>query len=754
MDSQTPHSYIALEPLGQHQVAREDDGVGSRTSPDDGSSNKFSLGGDTISPDHNGQLPTNKKLRRRPTVVYLVALYVAVSMYSWVVIGLLSRQQFNTKLGSTGTRLYKAAKFLNGAAGILAFPVATAVCARAVVPYVQTRRNGLTLRQTILLADRSWTSPQKWAGVSLPKKQNLFLWLAFWIHLVGFVVFPLQHVLIGEVTVKHHGDIEHVVSMSDFSSLLKQHGSTGGSILVQNLRYAITSVFLDDADPHIWINTTDCTDDANRSVLRCSNKRLYPHINGQGLGELDPGKSFISPAFSTFNTGLLRQFAPRLNSTVSYDVVPMGDFPADCANLPGSFYATYSGMIDGNPHYSVEACMPANQTNSPWKNQFRTPQTISETLYLKIFITDDFYAYFPGFSGGPTVFKVEAESTSGYFELPNYLNNNTAGDLLPRDPDEFCDEHCPDQGYSPAIITNNRDMQKASLKSKRWSTNFTTTPDPDSRETAFKVNMEYENSEDLDDRVNLGPLYTVAEALFGNSSFIATRSHSPLAYTGIHPYGPCRDLAPLVSLMTERHKGNHFDIQNARLYCLARPDDEQVTWQIANWLGLFWTNDSTIDRLGFDEPETFQMKRTLTAAVYLAHKGWLLSGDRSDRDFDIHFDVGNDAPMPVISSAGLIVISLLLGIFLLGLIAMAGYTYSVPTFTNTLDAFVMLRLGAQWTTDDSTGPLPGLLANSMGVTALDRNDGWFGDGNPDEDVGRVELGAHARLRKGREYLAR
>ncbi|KLJ12205.1 hypothetical protein EMPG_12734 [Blastomyces silverae] len=752
MDLQNPNSYIALGPLDRREVARESYGEGSRASPDDGSSSKPSLDGATIIPDNNGQSSTNKRLRRRPTVLYLVAFYVTVSVYSWVVMCMLSRQQVNTKLGITGTRLYKAAKFLSGAAGILAFPVATAVCARAVVPYVQTERNGLTLRQTMFLADRSWTSPHRWAGKSMPKRQNLFLWLAFWIHLIGFAVFPLQQILIGEVTVKHHGNIERGTSMIDFSSLLQQYGPTQGNILVQNLRYAITSVFLDNLDPHIWINTTDCTDDANRSALRCKNKRPYSPIGSQSLGELDPGKSFISPALTTFNTGLLRQFAPRLNSTISYDIVPMDDFPADCANLPGSFYAAYSGMIDGNPHYSIEACMPANQTNSPWKDQFRTPQTISEALYLKIFI-GDFGLNFPGFSGGPTVFKVEADSTSGYFELPNYLNNNTAGDLLPRDPAEFCDEHCTDQGYMPAIITNDRDMRSASRKSKRWFTNFTTPPEPDSKEVEFKFDMKYENSDDIDHRANPGPLYTVAEALFGNSSFIAARSHSPLAYTGTDRFGPCRDLAPLVSLMKEGRGRYNYDIRQAQLDCLRRPDDTQVTWQVANWLGLFWTNDSSLASVELDEPETFQMKRTLTAAVYLAHKGWLLGGDGSDRNFEIRSDMGNDAPMPVISSAGVIAISMLLGIFLLSLIAVAGYTYSVPTFTSTLDAFVMLRLGAQLTTDDNTDPLPALSANSSGVTALDRKHGWFGDGKPDEDVGRVELGADARLRNGREYLA-
>lgn len=243
--------------------------------------------------------------------------------------------------------------------------------------------------------------------------------------------------------------------MNDFSDLFGDYPARG-NVLVQKLRYAITSVMLDDVDPYLWVDTSDCAPYPEElTPPRCRSARIDQPTGGrQTLGNLEPGKSFISSALSTFNTGVLRQFAPRLNSTVSFNNVSMDDFPADCANLPGSFYAEYSAISNDKPRYSVQACMPSNQTNSPWKNQFRTPQTISEVLYLKIFVNGlgDRYTI-SGFSGGPTVFKVQADSTSGYFELPNYFNNNTAGDLLPRDPDEFCDEHCTNQGSGRIIIT-------------------------------------------------------------------------------------------------------------------------------------------------------------------------------------------------------------------------------------------------------------------------------------------------------------
>ncbi|OAT11151.1 hypothetical protein BDBG_06101 [Blastomyces gilchristii SLH14081] len=278
----------------------------------------------------------------------------------------------------------------------------------------------------------------------------------------------------------------------------------------------------------------------------------------------------------------------------------MDDLPADGSSLPSSFYAAYSRMIAGNPHYSVKACMPANQGNSPWENP------IPNSAYHIRSPLSDYGINFPGFSGGPTVFKVEADSTSGYSELPYYINNNTAGgDLLPRDPDDE--------------IQPNRRLDSVSIKG-----------------VGFKVDMEYDI-----------PKISIAE-----------------------------DLAPLVNLMKERRESYSSDIQEAWLNCLRRPDDTQVG---------------------------------------------LISGNRSDRNFEIQSDVGNDAPMPVISNVDVIAISVLLGIFLLNLIAVAGiYLFSS---NSTLDAFVILRLGAQLSTDDTTGPLPALLANSWGVTALDRKHG-------------------------------
>ncbi|PGH02506.1 hypothetical protein AJ79_07619 [Helicocarpus griseus UAMH5409] len=662
---------------------REYFGEGSRNTADDGPSPKVSLDGATIGGEDRLPSTTRKKrLRRRATAFWLVVFYVLIAVYSWIVLVALSRRPVSGKLRGKTKGLHASAKFLSGVAGVLAFPVATAVCARAVVPYVQKKREGLTLRQTMFLADRSWKSFGNWSTSTISKNHS-------------FAIFPLQQILVGEEVAKIPGLDGQVRATVDFQDLFEENrvasSLISNDLRVQQLRYAITSTDLGEVDPYMWFDTSDCAqyELSSDTPRRCQGVSDYRY-----LGE-------------------------------------------DCADLPGSFHAEYSGTLDNQLQYSLQACMPFNQTNSPWKNQFRTPQDISEVLYLNITVNEDKRIGFPSYN--PTVFRIQVDSKSGYFELPNYYNNGTASDIFPRDPSEFCDQHCPSHGH----IRNN----KKSPKSKRWTNEFTERPSPKLRETKYR--MDYDNSNMYDRADNLGPLSIVAEALFGNSSFIATHSHSPLRSDETERVSSssssCRELAPLVRLTSGRNEANNFDISQLRIDCIRPTNGRYVLDQVQKWLGAFWANDtypdSKIYSLSSDKPEKFQMERTLTAAIYLAHKGWMLDGTDSMAYTGLNFDMGIDAPLPVISFAGIIVISVLLGIFVFSLLGLAFYVSSTPTWTDTLNAFVMLRVGAALSADDSAGSLPPLSAHSGRTDVLDRKAGWFGDGRPEENAGEVELGA-------------
>jgi hypothetical protein len=154
---------------------------------------------------------------------------------------------------------------------------------------------------------------------------------------------------------------------------------------------------------------------------------------------------FVSQIQSNFNTGLIRQFAPRLNSSISISAAEAKDFPANCNNLPGSFYAEYSFS-----KYKVQACMPGNQTSSPWKHS-RVRQDIHEILYLNMSLETSYP------EPEATVFRIVANTTAGYFELPDYLNGNAASQILAKDPNNYCDQHClAQESYRSGIINNTK----------------------------------------------------------------------------------------------------------------------------------------------------------------------------------------------------------------------------------------------------------------------------------------------------------
>ncbi|KAI9369667.1 hypothetical protein BJX61DRAFT_545352 [Aspergillus egyptiacus] len=89
----------------------------------------------------------------------------------------------------------------------------------------------------------------------------------------------------------------------------------------------------------------------------------------------------------------------------------------------------------------------------------------------------------------------------------------------------------------------------------------------------------------------------------------------------------------------------------------------------------------------------------------------------------LYYDMGADSEVPVISDTGIILISVLIGIDILALYAMAVYTCLVPRWTDNLDAFAMLRIGSALgeKVPLKVAPVPD------DVSVLDEIAGWVGD---------------------------
>ncbi|CAN9289767.1 unnamed protein product [Alternaria alternata] len=305
---------------------------------------------------------------------------------------------------------------------------------------------------------------------------------------------------------------------------------------------------------------------------------------------------FFAELPAGYSTGPIRQYLPRMNSTAHRVVITEPEFPTNCADLPGW----------GN--WSLEVCMPANLTQSPWR-AVRTRQDITEELYLNISLVsvDPMQQYVtPEDQGG--LFRISLDTTLGYFELPNYMNGEQPGPLLDEDPMNDCGGNCSNQAYRQNGADSNPKLARGEIPGD--------------------ISSVANSSLTLEMRKNRGPLLTVALALFGSGSFIAERMARPDAF--MYPnmtyeeakatpnYGACLDQAPFTNLL---HSWNDQDQTGTFIDpCLKNSihNHDDVQRQVANFVhSLYWNHS--------DGYKGERITNAFTSAAFLANEAWLSS---------------------------------------------------------------------------------------------------------------------------------
>lgn len=266
------------------------------------------------------------------------------------------------------------------------------------------------------------------------------------------------------------------------------------------------------------------------------------------------------------------------------------------------------------------------------------------------------------------------------------------------------------------------------------------------------MNREYINSTSYDAAYTLqvsgnnrGPLLTIAIALFGEGSFVSERLRHPDAYTEPNTkdelarnpaLGACVDQMPFVNLL--KNSSQDGFITGATAICLNNDDAEDAKGlqkQLATYTQVL------MGTLGGD----FMTTQAFTAAMFLANEVWLLSS--VNHNLQIYYDYGVDTLVPAVSLGGIILISILLGTYLTCLLALAVYGSRTPLWTEQLDSFAMMRLGAY-----VLGDVPLRVGKAEKVKVLDETPGWLGDANGDGDSsGELALGARDRLAEKRQY---
>ena len=145
---------------------------------------------------------------------------------------------------------------------------------------------------------------------------------------------------------------------------------------------------------------------------------------------------------------------------------------------------------------------------------------------------------------------------------------------------------------------------------------------------------------------------------------------------------------------TPQERGGLFKISLATTAapCLGNNihDHDDVQSQLMDFVrALYYSNHDQ-----YDLSDSSTITNAFTAAGFLANQAWLQSLGPYDQTWQVTYDMGADTIIPVISDAGIAIVSLLLGVFLTCLLSLAVYGAWVPRWTDQLDAFAILRLGA------------------------------------------------------------
>lgn len=268
--------------------------------------------------------------------------------------------------------------------------------------------------------------------------------------ILGGIITPLRSVFLTTKTIKTptaHRTLNHLV---EIPARIRYLPYDYKGEIVSKVRSALAAASNANPQGRLWTGKPfDCSPFAlNSAPFRHHLKCGSPNMVFENMSLLtDP---FLAELPSGYSTGLIRQYLPRINSTARRDIITKSDFPTNCDAIPDAFYVRYAEtpILSSNKsnlgNWSLEACMPANLTQSPWR-AVRTRQDFSEELYLNISLTTDGGGHPLKAEEQGGLFRISLDTTAGYFELPNYMNGEQPGPLLDDEPTSLCRDNCDDQ---------------------------------------------------------------------------------------------------------------------------------------------------------------------------------------------------------------------------------------------------------------------------------------------------------------------
>ncbi|KAL8375652.1 hypothetical protein RB595_006979 [Gaeumannomyces hyphopodioides] len=373
---------------------------------------------------------------RHYSTLILVALYIPVTVVPWAATCVLSTRPITpgaptyedsrgrlspSDLASIGSWM-TAIRALDTTAAVLAIPVVSAVLSHAAVVVAQRRSatQSLNVRQLLSLADESW--------VRLTRNYSTKLSVLGLALIIYSIVLPFTRAILATP------EVVNVASCLEDPS--RQFTGPGCDATVPRA-YALAGFDPEPADIDRLPRDLATARVASRLASE-SRTQTQLHLWKEGSQEAASSiadltsRGSVSPFFVSAipagtNTGVVRQHAMRLDSKVKCSLVEVGEYPENC---PGD--QPLVGAL-GNGDGTVKFCVPGAQGAAAWSLS-RNSQKIQEHIFLASWAGPNTGESTTQSPRANFTARCDAETTRGYFELPNQHNGGRPGPLLARWP--------------------------------------------------------------------------------------------------------------------------------------------------------------------------------------------------------------------------------------------------------------------------------------------------------------------------------
>lgn len=244
-----------------------------------------------------------------------------------------------------------------------------------------------------------------------------------------------------------------------------------------------------------------------------------------------------------------------------------------------------------------------------------------------------------------------------------------------------------------------------------------------------------------------GPLMSTAQAMFGNDSWFAQISSLPEDGLGTQNQTWYTVLQLLCHTLPLSNAGDYFEGETTDFctfadfaYISNYSPSELLAAIVRHFFSFFdqpWTARAALNTGAF-----FANDYLLSAALANAE-------GRNTTNIVYRYDGIETRPViPVVSVPALIVVSLLIGLQVIAILLLLAYIYSTRVWTKTLDAFAMIRIGAQLARLDAAAGPSRLGVRSMSGRKLANL--WQRDGLIDTKIVIAAAEAQSRAQDGVE----